>query len=146
MKKVLVINGPNLNFVGERERDIYGSEKICDINDYIKDEGLKIFIHVDFYQSNSEGSIIDKIQKEYKNYDGFIINAGAFTHYSYAIYDAILSVDKKFVEVHFSNLHVREEFRKNSVISGACVGYICGFGKNSYVLALYALNQIFLEV
>ena len=146
MKKVLVINGANLNFLGERQKHIYGNESLDDINEYIKSEGNKISICVDFYQSNCEGSIIDKIQSEYKNYDGFVINAGAFTHYSYAIYDAILSVDRKFVEVHLSNIFKREEFRKKSVISGACVGHICGFGKYSYVLALYALSQRFLEV
>ena len=145
MKKVLIINGANLNFLGERQRQIYGNENLKDINEYIKEEGNKISIHVDFYQSNCEGDIINKIQSEYKNYDGFIINAGAFTHYSYAIYDAILSVNKKFVEVHLSNIFSREEFRKNSVISGACVGHICGFGKNSYILALYALRQMLLE-
>lgn len=146
MNKVLVINGANLNFLGNRENHIYGNETLDEINNYITNEGSKISICVDFYQSNYEGDIINKIQNEYKNYDGFIINPGAFTHYSYAIYDAILSVNKKFVEVHLSNIFSREEFRKKSVISGACVGNICGFGKNSYILALYALRQMFLEV
>lgn len=146
MKKVLVINGANLNFLGQRQRHIYGEDTLEDINEYILKEASKISILVDFYQSNYEGDIINKIQSECKKYDGFIINAGAFTHYSYAIYDAILSVDKKFIEVHLSNIFSREEFRKNSVISGACVGHICGFGKNSYILALYALRQMFLEV
>lgn len=146
MNRVLVINGANLNFLGERQKNIYGSESLSEINEYVKIEGSKIFIDVDFYQSNHEGDIIDKIQSEYKNYDGFIINAGAFTHYSYAIYDAILSVNKKFIEVHLSNIFSREEFRKKSVISGACIGHICGFGKTSYVLALHALREIFLEV
>ena len=146
MKKVLIINGPNLNFLGKREKDIYGYESLEEINDFLRGEGDKISICVDFYQSNCEGNLIDKIQNECENYDGFIINAGAFSHYSYAIYDAIRSVNKKFVEVHLSNLADREEFRKNSVISKACVGYICGFGKYSYVLALYALRQMFLGV
>lgn len=143
MKKVLVINGANLNFLGIREKDIYGNDTLEDINKYIYEEGIKLSIHTDFYQSNHEGSIIDKIQSEYKNYDGFIINAGAFTHYSYAIYDAILSVNKKFVEVHLSNIFNREDFRSKSVISKGCIGQISGFGKNSYVLALYALRQTF---
>ncbi len=146
MKKVLVINGPNLNFLGKREKGIYGEESLEDINNYIRSEGEKLFIRVDFYQSNFEGSIIDKIQKDYMNYDGILINAGALTHYSYAIYDAILSVPTKFVEVHLSNIFSREEFRKQSVISKACVGSICGFGKFSYVLGLHALKEIFLEV
>lgn len=146
MKKVLVINGPNLNFLGKREKDIYGDENLDEINDYIRSEGKKFSIHVDFYQSNFEGDIICKIQNEYMNYDGILINAGAFTHYSYAIYDAILSVPTKFIEIHLSNIFSREEFRKHSVISKACIGHICGFGKNSYVLGLHALKQIFLEV
>ncbi len=112
MKKVLVINGPNLNFLGRRQNYIYGNETLDEINDYIKLEGEKISISVDFYQSNHEGEIINKIYNEFENYDGFVINAGAFTHYSYAIYDAILSVDKIFIEVHLSNIFSREDFRK----------------------------------
>lgn len=143
MKKILIINGSNLNFLGKRQNYIYGNETLEEINSYIKLEGEKIGILVDFYQSNHEGDIIDKIHKECNNYDGFIINAGAFTHYSYSIYDAILSVDKKFIEVHLSNIFSREDFRKKSVISEACIGQICGFGKHSYVLAIYALKEIF---
>ena len=143
MKKVLVINGPNLNFLGRRQNYIYGNETLDEINDYIKLEGEKISISVDFYQSNHEGEIINKIYNEFENYDGFVINAGAFTHYSYAIYDAILSVDKIFIEVHLSNIFSREDFRKRSVTSEACLGQICGLGKHSYVLALYALREIF---
>ena len=140
--RVLVLNGPNLNFLGKREKEIYGSETLDEINCYLKNEGNKVSISVDFYQSNCEGSLVDKIQNECENYDGFVINAGAFSHYSYAIYDAIRSVNKKFVEVHLSNIFNREDFRKVSVISEACVGSICGFGKYSYVLALYALKQM----
>ena len=118
MKKVLVINGPNLNFLGRRQNYIYGNETLDEINDYIKLEGEKISISVDFYQSNHEGEIINKIYNEFENYDGFVINAGAFTHYSYAIYDAILSVDKIFIEVHLSNIFSREDFRKECYIRG----------------------------
>lgn len=143
MRKVLIINGPNLNFLGKREIDIYGKESLFEINEYIKSEGYKISVDVDFYQSNCEGNIIDKIQEDQDKYDAFIINAGAFTHYSYAIYDAISSVNKMFIEVHLSNIFSREDFRRNSVIAKACVGHICGFGKNSYVLALYALDKKF---
>ncbi len=143
MKKVLVINGANLNFLGKREKHIYGGESLDDINRYVYEEGMKISIHTDFYQSNHEGDIIDKIQQEHENYDGFIINPGAFTHYSYAIYDSILSVNKKFVEVHLSNIFNREDFRCRSVIAKGCIGQISGFGKNSYVLALNALGQMF---
>lgn len=143
MRKVLVINGANLNVLGKRQNYIYGDATLSDINNYVKCEGERISIQVDFYQSNHEGDIVDKIHKENDFYDGFIINAGAFTHYSYAIYDAILSVDKKFVEVHLSNIFSREDFRRKSVISSACIGQICGFGKHSYVLALYALKEMF---
>ena len=146
MKKVLIINGANLNFLGVRQKDIYGYESLDEINSYIRSEGKKMSIDVYFYQSNYEGDIITKIQNECNNYDGFVINAGAFSHYSYAIYDAILSVSKKFIEVHLSNIFVREDFRRESVISKGCIGQICGFGKNSYVLALHALRQIFTEV
>ncbi len=146
MKKIFVINGANLNFLGVRQKDIYGYESLDEINSYIKSEGMRMSMYVDFYQSNCEGDIITKIQDECENYDGFIINAGAFSHYSYAIYDAILSVNKKFVEVHLSNIFSREDFRRRSVVSGACVGQICGFGKTSYVLALHALKHIFTEV
>ena len=139
MKKVLVINGANLNFLGKREKHIYGGESLDDINRYVYEEGMKISIHTDFYQSNHEGDI----QQEHENYDGFIINPGAFTHYSYAIYDSILSVNKKFVEVHLSNIFNREDFRCRSVIAKGCIGQISGFGKNSYVLALNALGQMF---
>ncbi len=140
--KILIINGPNLNMVGIREPGIYGKKTIADINADIKaySEGMKI--ECDFFQSNCEGEIITKIHSVLDDYDGCIINAGALTHYSYAVRDAIASVNKPFVEVHMSNVHAREEFRHKSVISAVCVGSILGFGANSYILAVNAMREL----
>jgi len=140
--KILLINGVNLNFVGIREKSIYGDknfESMCDsINEYATDKGVEI----SFFQSNSEGEIVDAIQRAYlEKYDGIIINPGAHTHYSLAIYDAIKSVSLPCVEVHLSNVHAREDFRKNCVTTGACIGQICGFGEKSYMLAIDAISE-----
>lgn len=144
MKKgrILIINGPNLNMVGVREPDVYGTKTLTDINADIKaySEGMKI--ECDFYQSNCEGDIVTKIHSVLNDYDGCIINAGALTHYSYAVRDAIASVNKPFIEVHMSNIHAREEFRHKSVISAVCVGSILGFGSNSYILAVNAMREL----
>ncbi len=139
--KFLVINGPNLNMLGKREKGIYGERTIDDLKDYIKKE-CKIIdenIVADFFQSNHEGDIIDKIHEANTLYDGIVINPGAFTHYSYAIYDAIMSVQLDVVEVHISNVHKREEFRQKSVTAKACIGQISGFGFDSYILGINAL-------
>ena len=126
--KVLVINGPNLNMLGVREKGIYGTKDFQDVCDYIKEEGQKRNIDIKLFQSNIEGEIINEIHKAYyEKYDGIIINPGAYTHYSYAIMDAIKAVNIKTVEVHLSNIHAREEFRHKSVIAPACIGQICGF-------------------
>ncbi len=131
--KLLILNGVNLNMTGRREQGIYGTQTLEDINAeiaaYCKVRGAEC----EFYQSNLEGEICTKIQTS--NADGIILNAGAFTHYSYAIRDAIASVNTPVVEVHMSNVHKREEFRHTSVISEVCRGTILGFGKNSYILA-----------
>ena len=137
--KILVINGPNLNLLGVREPEIYGSETLDDINKKINDYAKALGMECDFFQSNCEGDIISKIHSVLKEYDGCVINAAAYTHYSYAIRDAIASVNKPFVEVHMSNVHKREEFRHTSVISPVCEGVIAGFGSDSYLLALKAL-------
>lgn len=139
--KFLVINGPNLNMLGKREKGIYGERTIEDLKDYIKKECETIDenIVVDFFQSNHEGDIIDKIHEANTLYDGIVINPGAFTHYSYAIYDAIMSVQLDVVEVHISNVHKREEFRQKSVTAKACIGQISGFGFDSYILGINAL-------
>lgn len=142
-RKIYVINGPNLNMLGKREPTHYGSESLDEINGQIEHEAKKLNIDVEFFQSNYEGDIIGWIHTAKDNgCDGIILNAGAFTHYSIAIRDAIASVDTPVVEVHLSNIHKREEFRHKSVIAPVCVGQIAGFGKNSYILALYALNGI----
>ena len=142
MKKLLIINGPNLNMTGRREPEIYGNETLEDINASIKTYASALGFTCDFFQSNCEGEIISKIHEVFSSYDGCIINAGAYTHYSYAIHDAIRCVDKPFIEVHISNLHTREEFRHKSVIAAACVGTIAGFGKNSYLLAVNAMKEL----
>ena len=130
--KFLFITGVNLNMTGVREKGVYGTQTLDEIN-------LEISKHFkndicEFYQSNSEGDICTAIQ-EASGFDGIILNAGAYTHYSYAIRDAIASVSVPVVEVHMSNVHAREEFRHKSVLSEVCKGVICGFGKNSYILA-----------
>ena len=142
MKKVLVLNGPNLNMLSIREPGIYGNQTLDEINANILSYAKGLDFLCDFYQSNSEGNIIDAIHSVRQNYDGCIINAGAYTHYSYAILDAIKAVDKPFIEVHLSNVHAREEFRHTSVIAPACVGSIAGFGKNSYFLAVNAMRDL----
>lgn len=141
--KVMVINGPNLNMVGVREKGIYGTRSFEDICSYIRGEAKKRNIELELYQSNIEGEIINQIHRcYYENFDGIIINPGAYTHYSYAIHDAIKSVNINTVEVHLSNIHAREEFRHKSVTAPACVGQICGFGENGYILALDALKEL----
>lgn len=132
--KFLFINGVNLNMTGEREKGVYGTQTLDQINAEISAhfKGDKC----EFFQSNIEGEICTAIQSADKNgFDGVILNAGAYTHYSIAIRDAIASVKTPVVEVHMSNVHAREEFRHKSVISEVCKGVICGFGKNSYILA-----------
>lgn len=140
--KILIINGPNLNMLGVREPEIYGKETLEDINNKICEYAKSVGAECDFFQSNGEGEIISKIHTVLTEYDGCIINAGAYTHYSYAIADAISAVNKPFVEVHLSNVHSRDEFRHKSVISGVCKGVIAGFGSESYLLAVKALASL----
>lgn len=139
---ILVINGPNLNLLGKREPEIYGTKTLEDINRNIVSFAATLHVKCDFYQSNSEGGIIDKIHSVLTDYDGCILNAGAYTHYSYAIRDAVAAVPKPFVEVHLSNVHAREEFRHTSVLTPVCAGVIAGFGEDSYLLALSALRGL----
>lgn len=136
--KILVINGVNLDMLGTREPQIYGARNLDDINKDLALEGKKLGVQTDFAQSNIEGEIVDFIHSG-KDYDGIILNAGAYTHYSIAIRDAISGIETPCVEVHLSNVHKREEFRHTSVISAVCLGVIAGFGEDSYKLALYAL-------
>lgn len=141
-KKVLVLHGPNINMVGEREKGVYGSERFVDIAREIEQRAAAMDFDCEQFQSNCEGELIDKIQQYRRECDGIIINAGAYTHYSYAIRDAIASVTIPCIEVHFSNIHGREEFRSTSVIAPVCAGQIAGFGKHSYFLALEGLAAL----
>lgn len=138
MKKVLVINGPNLNLLGSREKDIYGGETLEDISKKMSSEAIKLDVDLTFIQTNHEGEIIDKIHDAKGKFDVIIINPGAYTHYSIAIRDAIKAVEIPAIETHLSNIHAREEFRSNSVIAPVCKGQISGFGSNSYIVALNA--------
>ena len=139
MNKYLVINGVNLNMLGIREPGIYGKNTLADLEAAVGKKAADLGVSVDFYQSNIEGEIVNKIHAAYGEYDGIIINPGAFTHYSYAIRDAFSSVKMPVIEVHISNIHKREEFRHTSVIVPECIGQICGLGFKGYELALEAL-------
>ncbi len=142
-RKILLILGPNLNMVGLREKNVYGEETAETINEDIRRWAEELGMDIEIYQSNCEGEIISKIHSALGTKDGIIINAGAYTHYSYAIRDAIACVPSvPTIEVHMSNVHARDEFRHKTVIGGVCKGQISGFGKFSYRLALYALNDI----
>lgn len=140
--KIMVINGPNINFLGIREKDIYGSISFQYLEKTILKYGEAKGHDITLFQSNIEGEIINCIQKCYfEKYDGIIINPGAYTHYSYAILDALKSVKLKAIEVHLSNIHKREEFRRKSVTAEGCAGQISGFGLKSYTLAIDALES-----
>jgi len=143
VKKIRVIHGPNLNFIGIREPHVYGSEFIEDINMRIMDVAAELDMDLEIFQYNSEGEIINYIQScHYEGVEGIVINPGAFTHYSYAIRDAIASMSFPVVEVHLSNTGAREEFRRLSVTAPVCIGQIAGFGAFSYILGLHALEEI----
>ncbi|MFA6471598.1 MAG: type II 3-dehydroquinate dehydratase [Candidatus Latescibacterota bacterium] len=142
MKNILVIHGPNLNLLGTREKGIYGEKPLDAINRDIISHGASIGLIVDSFQSNAEGEIIDAIQNASKKYDGVVINPGGYTHTSVAIRDAIAGVSIPFVEVHLSNIHNREEFRKTSITAPVCRGQISGFGEHSYILGLEAMRKI----
>lgn len=139
--KLFVINGPNLDMLGKREPTIYGADTLDSINAELSEICKELGTEVEFYQSNSEGALIDIIHSARENADGIVLNAGAYTHYSIAIRDAISASETPCVEVHLSNVHKREEFRHKSVISAVCEGVICGFGKDSYRLAILALHN-----
>ena len=135
-KKILVINGPNLNLLGTREPEIYGSTTLADINDLLRNRAEKLGVEINFFQSNIEGEIVTQIQKARGVYNFILLNAAAFTHYSIAIRDAISAVNVPVIEIHLSNIHAREEFRHHSVIAPVVMGQICGFGVESYIAAL----------
>lgn len=138
LRKVLVINGPNLNMLGIREKNVYGTSTLGDIAASVNEEAGRLGLDADFIQSNHEGELIDRIQDARSKYGVIIINPGAYTHYSIAIRDAIKSVEIPAIEVHLSNIHAREEFRDKSVIAPVCKGQICGLGADGYILALKA--------
>jgi len=137
--KILVINGPNLNMLGTREPEKYGTTSLNDIEKDLYAFSFEVGISIETFQSNIEGEIINKIQSALGNFDGILINPGGYSHTSVAIRDAISAVNLPCVEVHMTNIHAREEFRQKSLIASICVGQISGFGQNSYKLGLKAL-------
>ena len=143
--KILIIHGPNLNLLGVREPEVYGRQSLEEINKLIEKEAKEIGVEVKIVQYNGEKEILEEIHSAIGNFQGIIINPGAYTHYSYAIRDALASVRLPTIEVHLSNIHSREEFRRHSVIAPICLGGIYGFGAVSYILALRALKIILEE-
>ena len=140
--KILVINGPNLNLLGTREKEKYGNTSLQDVKKKCKEHCNKIDLDVDFEQSNVEGEIVNFIQNAKKNYHGIIINAGGYTHTSVAILDALLAVKKPTIELHITNIYKREDFRHKSLISKAADGIICGLGIEGYIMALDGIKKI----
>ena len=136
MGKILVMNGPNLNLLGTREPEIYGSLTLADIHERLRQRANEADLDIEFMQSNHEGALVDAIQRARRTADYIILNAGAFTHYSIALRDAIAAVEVPVIEVHLSNIHQREEFRHKSVIAPVVLGQIAGFGAESYMAAL----------
>ena len=142
MKKIIIINGPNLNLLGKREDDIYGKDTLEDIKNNCEERGKKLNIEIIFFQSNNEGEIINKIHEIESLYDCLIINPAAFTHSSIAILDSLRAINKPKIEIHLSNIYSREEYRKKSITSEGVDGLICGFGGNSYILGIEAIAKL----
>lgn len=140
--KILFLNGPNLNLLGTREPDIYGNLTLADIEQAVRDEAAAKGAEVDFRQTNSEGELVSWIQGAKGEFEAIVLNAAAYTHTSVALRDAITGSGVKTIEIHISNVHAREEFRKKSYISAVCVGQIAGFGKDSYLLGLDAAIRL----
>ena len=141
-KKIIIINGPNLNLLGEREKSQYGSETLSTVKKKCLDLGKKLKLQIKFIQSNIEGELVTEIQKSRKKYDGLIINAGGYTHTSVSILDALLTLKIPIIELHISNIYSREVFRQKSLISRAASGIICGFGTKGYIMSINALNKL----
>lgn len=140
MPSVLILNGPNLNLLGTRQPDVYGHTTLADIEQMCRDHGQSIEMEVSFEQSNHEGTLVDAIHAARGKHDGIVLNAGAYTHTSIALMDAIASVELPVIELHLSNVHAREDFRHRSFIAKVCTGIICGFGAHGYILAMDALK------
>lgn len=136
MKKLLIVNGPNLNLLGKREPQIYGTRSLADLNDMVRDKAKQLRVEVTLFQSNSEGEIIDFLQKEGPGSEGVVINPGALSHYSIALYDCLQALRLPVVEVHISNIHAREEWRARSVTARAARGVIAGLGFDGYLHAM----------
>ena len=136
--KILVLNGPNLNLLGQREPDVYGRTTLADIEQKVRARASTLGAEIDFRQSNNEGELVGWIQEARDKFDAIVLNAAAYTHTSVALRDAIAAVKVPTIEVHLSNVHAREEFRHKSLISAVCRGQITGFGVNSYILAIEA--------
>lgn len=145
MQKITIIHGPNLNMLGSREPEIYGKETLADIDALATARGRELGLAVECFQSNVEGDIVSKIQASGKDSAGLLINAGAYSHTSIAIMDALLAIKIPIVEVHLSNIFKREEFRHQSYVSRAAKGVICGFGSESYLLAMDAVKKLVLR-
>ena len=141
MNKIIILNGPNLNLLGEREKSQYGSATLDDIEKNCKEFAKNNDLMLTFIQSNIEGELVDKIQASRKDQDGLIINAGGYTHTSVAIHDALKILKIPIIELHISNIYNREEFRHKSLISNVANGVICGFGENGYIMALEAIKK-----
>lgn len=141
--RVLVVNGPNLNLLGQRETSLYGERSLDDINNALRQIALQKQVEIDFFQSNHEGELVDRIQQAQGSIDAFIINAGAFTHYSIALLDALKAVQIPFIEVHLTNIYAREDFRHRSLLSPVARGGIFGLGADSYKMALLAVCEWF---
>ena len=141
MKKIIILNGPNLNLLGEREKNQYGSFTLENVEKICKEYGEKNGLGITLYQSNIEGELVNKIQASRNNQNGLIINAGGYTHTSVAIHDALKIIKIPIIELHISNIYNREEFRHKSLISKVANGVICGFGLNGYVMALNAMEE-----